>query len=114
MGVRTDTKDAYNNTGRVTLVENYIQLCWGFSTASQTHRLRSGALPWVGRLEVKIDGKWGTVSDQNFEMTEGNVACRAAGFGSAVAVQSGSQYGRGIGRVHHNNLWYVPFVNIEL
>lgn len=64
----------------------------------------------MGRVEVKIDGKWGTVSDRNFGMGEANVACRAAGFGTAVSVQNGSQYGRGIGQVHHHNLWYVPSI----
>ena len=90
-----------------------MPLCWGASIASQTHRLRSGALPWVGRVEVKIDGKWGTVSHGNFGMAEGNVACRAAGFGSAFSVQRGSQYGRGIGQVHHHNLRYAPFITVH-
>lgn len=66
----------------------------------QTHRLRSGAVPWRGRVEVKVNNTWGTVYDEHFELADANVACRATGFGSAIAVQNGSEYGRGIGPVH--------------
>ena len=61
----------------------------------------------MGRVEVRRGGQWGTVSDHNFGLSEANIACRAAGFGTALAVQSGSHYGRGIGRVHYHNLRYV-------
>ena len=67
----------------------------------------------MGRVEVKRDGEWGTVSDEGFGLSEANVACRAAGFGTAVAVQTGSHYGRGIGQVHHRNLRYVPSITTE-
>ena len=73
------------------------------SVSLQTHRLRAGAVPWRGRLEVKKDGVWGTVHDSMFGSEEANVACRAAGYGSAVSVQSGSSYGRGIGPVHYQD-----------
>lgn len=52
-------------------------------------------------------GVWGTVSDENFGIGEANVACRAAGFGTASYVQTGAHYGRGIGPVHLRNVWYV-------
>ena len=58
-------------------------------------------------MEVKKDGVWGTVRDDGFGMTEASVACRAAGFGSAIATQAGSEYGRGIGPVHYQNVRYV-------
>lgn len=77
------------------------------TSRSQTHRLRAGALPWQGRVEVKKDGVWGTVYDDTFGQTEANIACRAAGFGSAIATQTASEYGRGIGQVHYQNLRYI-------
>ena len=59
-------------------------------------------------MEVREDGgSWGTVVDERFRLAEANVACRAAGFGTAIAVQNGSEYGRGIGPIHYQNLRYV-------
>ena len=70
-------------------------------------------MPWRGRLEVKKAGIWGTVHDANFELDEANVACRAAGFGTAVVVQTDSTYGRGIGPVHYQNLEYVGYTQLH-
>ena len=70
----------------------------------QTHRLRAGAGPWMGRVEVKVSGTWGTVYDNLFGLEDANVVCRAVGFGTAIAVQLRSAYGRGIGPVHYQNM----------
>ena len=58
-------------------------------------------------MEVKKEGAWGTVYDNTFGLAEANVACRAAGYGTAIATQNGSEYGRGIGQVHYQNVRYV-------
>ena len=57
---------------------------------------------------MKKGGTWGTVYNDTFGLAEANVACRAAGFGTAVSVtEKGSEYGRGIGLVHYQNVRYV-------
>lgn len=76
-------------------------------TTLQTHRLRAGAVPWRGRVEVKKEGVWGTVHGDTFGLAEANVACRAAGYGTALTTQSDSAYGRGIGPVHYQSVRYV-------
>ena len=34
----------------------------------------------MGRLEINIDGSWGTVCSRNFAAVDGHVACRQLGF----------------------------------
>ena len=36
-----------------------------------------------GRLEIFLEGEWGTVCDNGFGLIEGDVACRQLGFFSA-------------------------------
>ena len=62
-------------------------------------RLRAGAVPWAGRVEVYQDGQWGTVCSIGFNTTtySGNVVCRSLGYGS---VRSIGRFGAGIGAIH--------------
>ena len=43
-------------------------------------RLVGGTVPSRGRLEVCIDGLWGTVSDDGFARHEGAIACKQLGY----------------------------------
>ena len=59
---------------------------------------------WMGQVEVKVGGTWGTVYDNLFDLEDANIVCRAVGFGTAKAVQLGSAHGRGIGPVHYQSM----------
>jgi len=43
-------------------------------------RLTGGTSNSMGRLEVNLDGTWGSVCSRDFGMLDGHVACRQLGF----------------------------------
>ena len=44
----------------------------------------AGARDSEGRVEVCNQNQWGSVCDMGWDMNDGNVACRQAGFGSGM------------------------------
>uniref|UniRef100_A0A8C2NI10 SRCR domain-containing protein n=1 Tax=Capra hircus TaxID=9925 RepID=A0A8C2NI10_CAPHI len=62
-------------------------------------RLIDGDRSCEGRVEVKHQGKWGTVNDLNWNMEEAHVVCRQLRCGAAVGAPKESKFGPGIGPV---------------
>ena len=53
---------------------------------------------FLGRIELFYNNQWGTVCDDYFSTTDGNVICQALNFtGGAVCTVSNARYGQGTG-----------------
>ena len=64
-------------------------------------RLVGGPTPYEGRVELCIDGEWGTICDSFWTAIDAVVACRQLSLGISDATAVGSaQYGQGNGTIH--------------
>ncbi|XP_059704130.1 deleted in malignant brain tumors 1 protein-like [Haemorhous mexicanus] len=63
-------------------------------------RLSDGSNPCAGRVEVKLQGHWGSVADDNWDMEDAEVVCQQLGCGSASGASSAHEhFGLGDGLV---------------
>ena len=67
----------------------------GTNPTNPTIRLVDGSTLYEGRVEVYIDGQWGTVCDDQWGMSDANVACRQLGFDSASEARVAASFGQG-------------------
>lgn len=58
----------------------------------------AGAWFW-GRVEVKVDQRWGTVCKDEFDIKDARVFCRYLGFSGALGIFNGTLVGPGEGPV---------------
>ncbi|XP_071477442.1 antigen WC1.1-like [Diadema antillarum] len=62
-------------------------------------RIVDGTTPYEGRVEVFVNGDWGTVCDDNFDFHAATVICRQLGYGPAVMAVRSPGFGPGTGKI---------------
>ena len=73
-------------------------------------RLVNGATPTEGRVEINVNGTWGTVCDNGWSTNDARVVCRQLGYIGYVSL---SNFGRGIGKLVSEASRYTISHNIS-
>ncbi|XP_022104343.1 deleted in malignant brain tumors 1 protein-like [Acanthaster planci] len=67
-------------------------------------RLVDGTNKLEGRVEVYLDGTWGTICDDGWDINDATVVCRQLGYGGATSALNEARFGRGSGDIKLTNV----------
>ncbi|KAK3589457.1 hypothetical protein CHS0354_030578 [Potamilus streckersoni] len=67
-------------------------------------RLVNGSAPNEGRVEIQVNGKYGTICDDKFDDKAATVVCRMLGYNMGGVANGEAKFGEGSGPIHLDNL----------
>ncbi|XP_033125522.1 deleted in malignant brain tumors 1 protein-like [Anneissia japonica] len=67
-------------------------------------RLVGGSNINEGRVEVYVEGEWGTICDDLWDITDARVVCRQVGFPDAIDAPQSAHFGEGCGDIMYNGV----------
>ena len=79
-----------------------LHLCT--KTSGNGIRLAGGATANEGRVEVYLNGTWGTVCGDYWDILDAAVVCRQLGYSSVISTYGSDYFGPGTGPIHYGNM----------
>ena len=67
-------------------------------------RLVDGTRYLEGRIEMYVNGAWGTVCHDGWDINDATVVCRQLGFSGATSAESSAFFGQGSGEIVLGNV----------
>ncbi|XP_038048478.1 deleted in malignant brain tumors 1 protein-like isoform X2 [Patiria miniata] len=71
----------------------------GVTCSVNAIRLVGGTSPLNGRVEILVNGQWGTVCDDGWGISDAQVVCRELGYQNALEAPTNARFGAGTGSI---------------